>query len=185
MSIDSASRKAAVNSVRTTLGIGGALAIVVGIAVLIWPEKTEVAVTAIIAAYVIIAGVVYAGLGIFARGVRGGTRFGYLALGLIFILAGIVAFVNLAVTTELVAAFIGIMIAILWIVEGVVALSTLKDVASKGVTLAYAILNVVAGIVVFISVLGDKNVLWMLMGISLAVLGLVQLIRAFSFGRRR
>ena len=56
--------RAAANVVRTSLGIAGVLALIVGVLILLWPAKTAIGVTALIAIYAIAAGLVYAGIGI-------------------------------------------------------------------------------------------------------------------------
>ena len=84
MSIESTVEKSAVNGIRTALGIGGVLAVIVGILILAWPGKTAMVVTAIIAIYAIVAGLVYAGLGIFAKTKGGWARVGHIALGVLF-----------------------------------------------------------------------------------------------------
>ena len=73
MSLESA-EKSAVNGIRTALGIGGVLAVIVGILILVWPGRTAAVVTAIIAIYAIAAGLVYAGLGIFSKAKGGWSR---------------------------------------------------------------------------------------------------------------
>ena len=182
MSTESAAEKSAVNGIRTALGIGGVLAVIVGILILVWPGKTAMVVTAIIAIYAIAAGLVYAGLGIFSKNRGGWSRIGHIVLGIVFIIAGIVAFLNLGQATAWLAFFLGILVGILWIIEGVVALSTLGDAASKGWTVFFAIISIIAGIVLLFSPLWGAAVLWWLLGIALIVLGIVQIVRAFTFG---
>ena len=79
------------------------------------------------------------------------------------------------------AVFIGILVGIMWIVEGVVALTTIGLSGSKGWSVFFAILSIVAGIVLLFSPLWGAIVLWWLLGISLVVLGIIQMIRAFTF----
>ncbi|HWI32286.1 MAG TPA: DUF308 domain-containing protein, partial [Microbacterium sp.] len=165
------------------LGLGGVITLIVGILILVWPQKTAFVVTFIIAAYLIIAGLVYAGLGIFTKNRGGWSRIGHILLGVIFIIAGIYAFIDLATATLALAVFLGILVGILWIIEGVVALSTLGDAGSKGWTIFFAILSIVAGIVLLFSPLYIVA-LWWLLGIALVVLGIVQIIRAFTFGNK-
>jgi uncharacterized membrane protein HdeD (DUF308 family) len=184
MSTENAAEKSAVNGIRTALGIGGVLSVIIGILILAWPEKTAMVVTAIIAIYAIAAGLVYAGLGIFSKTKGGWSRVGHIALGVLFIIAGIVAFLNLGAATVWLAAFVGIAVGILWIVEGVVALSTLGEAASKGWTVFFAIVSIIAGIVLIFSPIWGAEVLWLLLGIALIVLGIVQVVRAFSFGKK-
>ncbi|MDL9979829.1 HdeD family acid-resistance protein [Microbacterium sp. ASV49] len=173
--------KAAVNGLRTALGIGGVLAILLGLAILIWPAKSAAVVTILIAIYAIAGGLVYAGLGIFSKGMKVWPRIGHIVLGLVFIVAGVIAFANLAETTAWLLVFVGILIGVLWIVEGVVALTTLRDAASKGWTVFFAIISIIAGIFLIFSPAFGAAVLWWIVGIAAVVLGVVQLVRAFTF----
>jgi len=184
MSTESAAEKSAVNGIRTALGIGGVLAVIVGILILAWPGRTAMVVTAIIAIYAIAGGLVYAGLGIFSKNRGGWSRVGHILLGIVFIIAGIVAFLNLGQATEWLAFFLGLLVGILWIVEGVVALSTLGDAASRGWTIFFAIISIIAGIVLLFSPIWGAAVLWWLLGIGLVVLGIIQIVRAFRFGKQ-
>lgn len=183
MTTEPSIEKAATNGIRTALGIGGALSIILGILILVWPGKTAMVVTAIIAIYAIVAGLVYAGLGIFAAAKGGWSRFGHILLGVLFIIAGVVAFMNLGATAVWLAVFLGILVGIMWIIEGVVALSTLGAAPSKGWTVFFAIISIIAGITLLFSPLWGALVLWWILGISAVVLGVIQVIRAFSFGK--
>lgn len=176
--------KTLTNGIRTALGIGGVLAVVVGILILAWPGKTAMVVTAIIAVYAVAAGLVYAGLGIFSKGKGGWARIGHILLGVLFIIAGIVAFANLSLATTALAAFLGVLVGIMWIIEGVVALTTLGD-GPKGWTIFYAIISIIAGVVLLFSPIWGAAVLWWLLGISIIVLGVVNIVRAFTFGKKR
>lgn len=184
MTTDTSLERTATNGIRTALGLGGVLSIILGILILAWPGKTAMVVTAIIAIYAIIAGLVYAGLGIFASGKGGWARIGHIVLGVLFIAAGIIAFLNLGATTAWLAVFLGILVGVLWIIEGIVALSTLGDAPSKGWTIFFAIISILAGITLLFSPLWGAVVLWWLLGISAIVLGIIQVFRAFSFGKK-
>lgn len=175
--------KAAVNGIRTALGVGGVIALIVGILILVWPGKTAAVVVAIIAIYAIAAGLVYAGLGIFSKTKGGWARVGHIVLGIIFIIAGIIALINLQYATGWFGVFIGILVGIMWIIEGIVSLSTLGDASSKGWTIFFAIVSIIAGVVLLFSPLWGAVVLWWLLGISLIVLGIIQIVRAFRFGK--
>lgn len=171
-----------VSGIRTAIGVGGALAVIVGVLILVWPGRTAMVATAIIAIYAIAAGIVYAGLGIFSKTQGGWSRVGYIVLGILFVIAGIIAFANLAQTTAFLAVFLGILVGIMWIVEGVVALSTLSDSSSKTWTIIFAVLSIIAGVVLLFSPF-YVAVLWVMLGISLIILGLVNVVRAFSYGK--
>lgn len=183
MTAESNLHNTATNGIRTALGLGGLLALILGILILVWPGKTAIVVTAIFAIYAIAAGLVYIGLGVFTAGKGGWARIGHILLGLVFIVAGVVAFFNLGVTAAWFATFVGILVGIVWIIEGIVSLSTLGLAASKGWTIFFAIISIIAGIVLLFSPLWGAIVLWWLLGISAVVLGIIQIVRAFSFGK--
>nr|WP_274638254.1 DUF308 domain-containing protein [Microbacterium bovistercoris] len=181
---ESSAGKTAVNGIRTAFGVGGVIALIVGILILVWPGHTASVITAIIAIYAIAGGLVYAGLGIFSKTMGGWSRIGHIILGILFIIAGIIAFANLGATTAWLAVFLGILVGIMWIIEGVVALTALGGSKSKGWSLFFAILSIVAGLIVLFSPLWSAVVLWWLFGISLVVLGIIQIVRAFTFSSK-
>jgi uncharacterized membrane protein HdeD (DUF308 family) len=183
MSTSTPLEKSEVNGIRTAFGVGGVLLIILGILILVWPGKTAVVVTAIFAIYAIAAGLVYAGLGIFSKGKGGWSRIGHIVLGILFVVAGVVAFANLGVTTAWFATFVGILVGIMWVMEGVVSLSTLGDSGSKAWTIFFAIISILAGITLLFSPLWGAVVLWWIFGISAVVLGVLQIVRAFTFGK--
>lgn len=179
--------KAATNGIRTALGVGGVLSVILGILILVWPGKTAMVVTALVAIYAIAAGLVYAGLGIFTANRGGWSRLGHILLGVVFVIAGIVAFANLGATTVWLTVFVGILVGIMWIVEGVVALSTIYLAPSRGWTLFFAIISIIAGItllfIMLFSPIWGAVILWWLLGIGAVVFGIINIVRAFSLGK--
>lgn len=171
-------------SIRIALVVSGAVALIAGLVLLIWPLKSAIIVTGIFAAYLILAGLVYLGLGIFAQAKRGWSRLGHLALGLLYIAAGVIAFANLGAATRTLAVVTVIFIGLSWIVDGIVSLSLLGSDGSRVWTLVYALLGVIAGAAVLLSPLYAAVVLWWVLSIALIVLGLGQLVRGFTFGRQ-
>lgn len=169
------------NAIRTVLGLSGLVSLVVGILIIGWPTKVVAVLAGIIAVYAAIAGIVNLAIGIFSR-VRGGwSRVGYLALGALFIVAAVVAFANLTAAGAALGALISIMVGIVWVIEGIVAVSLVSKSPSKVWTAVYAVLSVVAGMMLITSPLWGAAMLWLLLGVSLVVLGVVQIVRAVSF----
>ena len=167
---------------RITLAIAGVIALIVGIVILVWPVKTAFFITGLVAAYLIVAGLVYLGLGIFSKEKSGWSRIGHIVLGLLYIAAGIAAFVNLPVATIALFVFLGVLVGVSWIVDGIVALSLLGDAASKAWTVFYAIISILGGIVVLFAPLYGELILWWILGVSLVLLGILQIIRSFTLG---
>ncbi|MFJ6652259.1 HdeD family acid-resistance protein [Microbacterium sp. NPDC091313] len=176
--------RGALSALRSALYVSGALSVVMGLLILIWPVRTAQVAVGIIAIYAILAGLVYAAMGLFSRTHRAWSRVGHGVLGVLFVIAGIVALANLAAATESFAVFIGIFIGIIWIVEGVVALSTLGGAGSRGWTVFFAVVSILAGVVLLFSPL-YVALLWLFVGVSLLVVGIFQIARGATLGRTR
>ncbi|MFN3599964.1 MAG: HdeD family acid-resistance protein [Dietzia sp.] len=188
MSTSTAARSTSVHStfdqaskaLRLALIIGGLVAIGFGIAVLVWPAKTAVAITGVLAFYAIIAGVVYASIGVLAKSHGTGSRVGHVLLGLLYVVAGAYAFASLEQSAAFLAVFITVMIGVMWIIEGFTALFTLGESGAKGVTIVFAIISVIAGVSLLSTPVWGAGFLWWLLGISLIVLGALNVFRAMS-----
>lgn len=178
-----AEAKSLFTSIRVTLAISGVIALLAGIALLVWPVKSAVIVTAIFASYLIVAGVVYIGLGIFTSAKGGWARIGHIVLGLLYIVASVIAFANLQEAAVALALVVVIFIGISWIFDGVVALTLLGQDGSRVWTLLYALLSIITGVIVLFSPLIAEFALWILLAVSLIALGLVQIIRAITIGK--
>ncbi|WP_243225720.1 HdeD family acid-resistance protein [Microbacterium sp. CIAB417] len=183
MSDATSEAKSAFTSLRVALAVSGVIALVVGILLLVWPGKSAGVLTWILALYLVIAGLVYIGLGLFSATKGGWARVGHVVLGLLYIVAGVVAFANIAATTAVLAVIVVIFIGVSWIVDGIVSLTLLNQAASKGWTITYAIISIIGGLVVIFSPLFAALVLWWILGITLIVIGIVQIIRAITIGK--
>lgn len=165
---------------RLALLIGGLAAVGFGIAVLAWPTKAAVALTGVIAVYAIIAGIVYALIGILSKELGAGGRIGHVLLGVLYVAAGIFAFSSLQQSAAFLALFITIMIGVMWMIEGFTALFSLSGSDSKALTIVFAVLSVIAGFTLLSSPLWGAVFLWWFLGISLIVLGALNVIRAIT-----
>jgi len=176
-------------SLRTVILVSAIASLVFGIVVLVWPVKSAMAVTIVMAIYAIIAGLLSLVNGIHSKGVGGWTRAGLIALGVVFLVAGVVAFGNLGESTLLLAVLVTTFIGVAWIIDGIVALFSLgvKDGALPGATKAhkgwsifYGIVSVLAGVFVVISPLMAALWLWIFLGVALVVMGIVGIVRGAS-----
>ncbi|HKH09132.1 MAG TPA: DUF308 domain-containing protein [Agromyces sp.] len=183
-SLDSAElTKSAVNAIRVTLGITGAVALIVGIFITFWPKDSAMVIAVLIGIWLVIAGLAYAGLGIFSKGISGGARALDIILGILFVVGGVLALANVSQATAFLAVFLGVLVGIAWIVEGIVTLVQSGDAPSRAWAIFFGLLSVVAGIVLLFSPLWGAVILFIITGIGLIVLGIVQIVRAFTFGR--
>lgn len=172
------------SKIRMAFGMAGLLSLVIGILILVWPLKTAAVVAAIIAAYAGIAGLVNLTIGMFSRRLGAWPRIGYALLGVVFLVVAGLVFANLGAAAAKLGVLLGIVVGVVWIIEGVVGLTMIGDATSKIWTIVLAVVSLVAGITVLTSPLWGAAFLWMLMGLSLVILGVVQIMRAFRFGPR-
>lgn len=182
LTFDATPQGRVVSSIRAALGIAGLVSVVVGVLILLQPKGVGMVIAGFLAAYVLIAGLAYLGIGIFSSRLGLWPRIGHLALGGLFLVAAIVTFANLGAAVAALALVIGIMIGITWIVEGIVAITLLPDSASKVWTVIYAVISVLGGVALITSPLWGTALLFWLLGIWLVVMGVVQIIRALRFG---
>ncbi|MBK0422100.1 DUF308 domain-containing protein [Leucobacter sp. CSA2] len=169
---------------RVALGIGGLVAIVLGLLIMFFPGKsgeiTMQIVAAITAAYALAIGVVYLGTSIFGRGIGGWARTGHIILGLLYVVGGVVMMANLGATAVVLTVFLSVTIGILWIVEAMLSFSVASQSESKAWAIIYGIISLLAGLTLIFSPLLGAVTLWILLGVSMLVLGVVQVIRAFQ-----
>lgn len=183
-SFDSAElTKSAVNTIRVALGVTGVLALIAGIFITFWPKNSAIVLTVMLGIYFLIAGLAYVGLGLFSRGISGGARALDIILGVLFVIGGILMLVNPTESAVVIGIFLGVIIGILWIVEGAVALAQAGSSSSRGWSIFFGVLSIIAGIVVLFSPFWGAAILFWVTGIALIVLGIVQIVRAFTFGR--
>lgn len=172
----------AINGIRAAFGVGGLVSVILGVLLLVWPAKTLGVVAIFVGIYFIVSGLVRIALGIFSRGIGGGLRTLHILLGVLLLVAGVIALKNVAATTAALLILVVAIIGIGWIIEGVLAIVESRGAASPGWAVAFGIISVLAGIVVL--VIPGWSAFWLLLvtGIMLIVLGLIAITRAFTFG---
>ncbi|ALV46931.1 hypothetical protein MB46_17040 [Arthrobacter alpinus] len=174
----------AVKGLRIAFAVSGIAALGLGVVLLLWPTKTLAVVAVFLGINFLITGAVKVAVGIFSHSLSAGMRVLDVLLGLFILVAGIIALRNSAATGEALLIFTVIMIGIGWIIEGVIAMAE----AGKGSTRLWAIvfgaLSVIAGVVVL--AVPGWTAAWLLLmtAIMLIVLGIVGLVRAFTFGKQ-
>lgn len=173
----------AVRSLRLAMGISGAVALILGIVLLLWPTKTLAVVAVFLGLNFLITGAVKAAVGIFSYGLSAGLRTLDILLGLFLVIAGIVAIKNSAATGEALLIFTVIIIGVGWIIEGILAMVEGGKGPSRTWAVLFGGLSVVAGIVVLAVPVWSAVWLLLITAIALIVLGAVGIARAFTFGR--
>jgi uncharacterized membrane protein HdeD (DUF308 family) len=174
----------AVDGVRVIFGVSGLIAIIIGVLIMVNPLQSAqffAAVLAVIlAVYLVVMGVVYLGTAVFSKSLGGWARTGNILLGLLYIIAAIILFANVGLASAALLVFIAILLGIMWIIEGVMSFTTVKSGGHPVLAIVYGIISIIAGgVLIFSFALGIAVLVWMI-GISLVVLGILQVVRAFS-----
>ena len=175
--------KSAITMIRVAFGIGGLATLVIGVMMAFWPTKAASAMAWMLGVYWVIAGVVYIAVGLFAKGTKTAARILDIVLGVLMLFAGITVASNPSDSMQVLGIFLAFYIGVLWVIEGIVTLVQLGDAPSRMWALLSGGLSIVAGIVVFTSPWWGIQLLFLLTAIGLILLGVVQLIRAFTFGK--
>jgi uncharacterized membrane protein HdeD (DUF308 family) len=169
-------------NLRIALGVGGVVSLVFGVLILVWPGHTAAAVVAIfVAVWTLVAGLGNLAIGIFGSS-PGRRRILYLLLGVLFLIGGIVAWANLGVATEILAVILGTIVGVVWIIQGAIVLVTSPRDGGLWPVI-YGAVSIVAGVALLIAPVWGAALLWLWIGISLVVVGVIQVVRAIRFNR--
>lgn len=185
MSVNEAlSLKRGASNLRVTLGIVGLVLAAFGALVLLYPVGSGAIALGIlavlVAVYSLVTGLAYLGNSLFSKTLRGWARVGNALLGLLYVVGAVVMAMNLKAAADVLVIFIAVIIGVLWITEGMVGLTTLGESPNTGWTIFFSIISIIAGITLVFSPLLGAVTLWWLTGISMLVLGIMQIIRAFT-----
>lgn len=175
--------RSAINGIRAALGVSGVVAVILGVVLLFWPEKTIAVFAVFLGIYFVIAGIMRLGVGIFARGIGGGIRTLNIILGILLVIVGVVALKNVSTAATVLVIFALAFIGVGWIIEGVMSLVESGRAASSGWAIAYGILSILAGLVVLFLPASSAVFLILFAAIALIILGIIGIVRAFTFGR--
>lgn len=162
----------------------GVVSILGGVAVLVWPQATLVAIAFIFAIELLVVGVVRLVTAFTTSEASGGGRVLLVLLGVLAILAGII-FLRHPFTT---IAVLGLLLGAFWIVAGVVELYgafEARGVPGRGWGIAAGVLSIVAGIFVLAFTGASLVVLVWLLGLQLVLYGVLTICRGNTLRRAR
>lgn len=172
--------------VRIAIGIGGILAVILGLFIVFYPASTGVAAMKVIAGavgvYAVIVGAVYAGVAIFGKAMTGWNRTGPILVGVLYIIGGVIVLFNVAVAGAALAVLLSLLLGVLWIVEGVLTFVGVSRGGGSMWRVIFGVVSVVAGATLVVTPLVGFVTMWWLLGVSLIVLGILQVVRAVHRG---
>lgn len=170
-----------IGAVRAALIVGGLAAFALGIVIWAWPGATLTVVAWAFGLFFIISGLVRIGMGIALRDATTLAKVGTVLIGVVIIVTGIVVLANPGVGVVALATLVGI----IWVIEGVGALTTLPAGSLKWLALIYGLLSVIGGILVILSPAFAAGVMLLFAASFLVVGGMMQTLEGIVFGRGR
>ena len=173
-----------ITTYRWGFGIAGLVAIAMGIFVLVWPNEMVKIAALMVGIYAVLSGLIYIFTAIRAKELKSLARITRVIAGIAFITAGIVMLSFLSASAVVLANVLGVILGILWMVEGVSALMLLRGrVEQNALATAYAIVALVIGVLLLLTpVWGTAFLRWMI-GFGLVLLGIAQVYRAAMASR--
>jgi uncharacterized membrane protein HdeD (DUF308 family) len=135
-------------SLSTSLLLRGLLAIVVGIVSVAWPDVTVGAFVILFAVYAFIAAVMDAVRAFSSRGA--GPVFGYLLLGLLSLVAGVIALVWPGITAFVLVVWIAVWAVVTGVVEAALAFRQGQGAGDRALWALSGLISIGLGIVLFI-----------------------------------
>lgn len=173
------------NAIRGVYGVLGVVALILGLALLIWPGATLKVAAIALGAYFVVSGVIRIVTAVVELGLPGGWRVLDILIGVLLTVGGVIVLKNAALSGATLAVLITMVVGLGWMVEGVMALVESWRMPSSGWAVVYALLSIVAGFIVLFSPVSSTAWLILFGGCALIVLGVVAIVRAFTFGKPR
>lgn len=171
------------NAIRGVYGVLGVMAIALGIALLIWPGVTLKIAAVALGAYFVISGVIRIVTAIVELGLPGGWRVLDILVGLLLTVGGVVMLKNATLSGAMLAVLVTMVVGLGWMMEGVMALVESWHMPSSAWAVIYALISIVAGCIMLFSPLASTGWLILFGGCALVALGIVAIVRAFTFGK--
>ncbi|WP_250549147.1 HdeD family acid-resistance protein [Pseudonocardia sp. H11422] len=149
----------------------GALTIVAGLLVLIWPRQTVAVLAVILGLELIVVGIFRIVAAFSLQGVSGGARALVMALGVLAVVVGILVLLRPLQTAALVAVLVGLF----WVISGIVDIvrAVTGTVPSRGWAFVMGAFTLFAGVIVLAFPLAGAVVFAWVFGVLLLVWGVL------------
>ena len=171
--------------IRVLYGVVGVAAISLGLALLLTPNKTLALVALLLGMYFVISGVVRIVTSLVEPGLPAGWRVLDVIVGIMLAFGGVVVVRNYGMTGQTLALMVTLMVGFGWTIEGVMSLVESWRLPHSGWAVAYAIISILAGVMVVINPLSSTVFLVIFGGCAMVVMGVTAVVRAFTFGKPR
>ncbi len=169
-----------ISTYRTGFYIAAAASLVAGLLILMFPATVEKFAMVLLAIYALVSGVIYLAMGFIAKDAPASSRTTRILAGVIFLLAGILAFSFMGAATAVLTNIVGIAVGVMWIAEGAMTIMMLRGKEASTGIIVYAVVAIAAGVLLLLTPVWGNAVLRWLLGFSLVGLGISQAIRAYT-----
>ena len=159
----------------------GALAVILGVVMLVWPGPSILVAAALFGAYLVVSGVAMVILAFGLPAASGASRFLYFISGAVSVVLGILAFRHFGEGYAIL--LLAIWIAVGFIFRGVSAVAlaiSYPGFPGRGWSIFFGIISAIAGVVVLAYPFDSIVTLALVVGIWLIILGVMEVISAFG-----
>ena len=159
----------------------GALAVILGVVMLVWPGPSIVVAAALFGVYLVMSGVAMVILAFALPAASGASRFLYFISGAVSVILGILAFRHFGEGYAIL--LLAIWIAVGFIFRGVSAVAlaiSYPRFPGRGWSIFFGIISTLAGVVVLVYPFDSIVTLALVVGIWLIILGVMEVISAFG-----
>jgi uncharacterized membrane protein HdeD (DUF308 family) len=159
----------------------GALAVILGVVMLVWPGPSIVVAAALFGVYLVMSGVAMVILAFALPAASGASRFLYFISGAVSVILGILAFRHFGEGYAIL--LLAIWIAVGFIFRGVSAVAlaiSYPRFPGRGWSIFFGIISMLAGVVVLAYPFDSIVTLALVVGIWLIILGVMEVISAFG-----
>lgn len=172
---------------RTWFRVSSVIGVILGILILVWPQQsTEVATTVVailLSIFFLVLGISRIVVGFSSSGGSGWMRVFSILIGILLIVCGVLGLSNIAIFTGISALFIITLLAVAWIIEGIVALVESGKSPSTGWSVFYGIISILGGLALIFSPLTGLFVLVWVAGLFLVIGGIAGFVRAHQLSK--
>jgi uncharacterized membrane protein HdeD (DUF308 family) len=159
----------------------GALAVILGVAMLVWPGPSIVVAAVLFGVYLVMSGAAMVILAFALPAASGASRFLYFISGAVSVILGILAFRHFGEGYAIL--LLAIWIAVGFIFRGVSAVAlaiSYPRFPGRGWSIFFGIISTLAGVVVLVYPFDSIVTLALVVGIWLIILGVMEVISAFG-----
>ena len=170
-----------IHRIWTSAIVFGALAVILGVVILVWPGPSIVVAAALFGVYLVMSGVAMVILAFALPAASGASRFLYFISGAVSVILGILAFRHFGEGYAIL--LLAIWIAVGFIFRGVSAVAlaiSYPRFPGRGWSIFFGIISMLAGVVVLAYPFDSIVTLALVVGIWLIILGVMEVISAFG-----